>query len=261
VASFRIPVSAATRSRLPGVRGRVDLTDQHVRIRLGQHFVAIVPRRSIRSAEVVRTARWIAPGASAHHGGWVVHGRPGGAVTLRFKPAASVRANGSSARTHAVTVGVSDPEALVAALGHGPVRVVRYEAAGCIVVRDDGRVLALARRGEVRLPKGHIDPGETPAVTAVRELAEESGYDDVVLGSLVGSGPVAFDRVDGDGPVRIERTEHWYLARLVSERRAEQPEGDLDWERRWLAWDEAIATLTYDGERGWAERARSWVVG
>lgn len=31
------------------------------------------------------------------------------------------------------------------------------------------------------LPKGHIDPGETPATAAVRELAEEAG----VLGEIV----------------------------------------------------------------------------
>ena len=56
--------------------------------------------------------------------------------------------------------------------------VVRYAAAGGVVVRPEGEVLLLERpsRGEVRLPKGHIDPGETPLETARREIAEEAGF-------------------------------------------------------------------------------------
>lgn len=178
-------------------------------------------------------------------------------MELRLKPAASARANGSSVRTSKLVVGVEDAAGLVARLGHGTVRMVHYEAAGCVVVDGADRVLLLARRGEHRLPKGHIDPGESPQETAVRELAEESGYDDIEVLSLVGSGPVAFDRLDRDGPVRIERTEHWYLARLVSERTVPRPAGDQDWDRVWLPWDEALEELTYDGERAWAARART----
>jgi ADP-ribose pyrophosphatase YjhB (NUDIX family) len=254
---FRIPVSAATRSKLPGIRGRVEVTEKHLRIKFGVRFVGIVARSSIRSAAVTRTTRVSPPGASEHGGGWVVHGRAGGAVRLDFRPAAAVRVAGSSVRTSRVTVGVDDAAGLVASLGFGP-RLLRYESAGCVVVRDDGRVLLLARRGEVRLPKGHIDPGEVPEVTALRELAEESGLDDVELLSLVGSGPAVFDRLDADGaPVRIERHEHWYLCRLVSERTVERPPADQDWLLNWATWDEAAATLTYDGERAWATRAQA----
>ena len=55
--------------------------------------------------------------------------------------------------------------------------IVRYTAAGGVVVCD-GRVLVLRRssRGEVRLPKGHVEPGEVPQETALRETGEESGY-------------------------------------------------------------------------------------
>jgi hypothetical protein len=115
--SFAIPVGAATRARLPGVRGRIDVTPTHVRIRLGVLFVASVSRRSIRSAEAVRTARWMPPGASEHRGGWIVHAKPGAAVELRLRPAASGRANGSSIRTSTITVGVADAGALLSALG------------------------------------------------------------------------------------------------------------------------------------------------
>ena len=53
--------------------------------------------------------------------------------------------------------------------------IKRYETGGGVVVHE-GKVLLLDRpkRGEVRLPKGHIDPGETPEMTALRETTEES---------------------------------------------------------------------------------------
>jgi 8-oxo-dGTP pyrophosphatase MutT (NUDIX family) len=58
--------------------------------------------------------------------------------------------------------------------------------AGGVVFREqNGRTLFLVVSSSDGqswvLPKGHIDPGETPDVAAVRELAEEAG----VLGEIV----------------------------------------------------------------------------
>jgi len=52
-------------------------------------------------------------------------------------------------------------------------RAVRYTAAGGVVV-DAERVLVLRRpsRDEVRLPKGHIEKGESAQETALREVME-----------------------------------------------------------------------------------------
>lgn len=49
------------------------------------------------------------------------------------------------------------------------------EAAGGIVVDDAGRWLMMYRNGRWDLPKGHIEEGESSAVCAVREIAEETG--------------------------------------------------------------------------------------
>src|SRR5438034_2068804 len=58
----------------------------------------------------------------------------------------------------------------------GGKRVREYEAAGGVVVRD-GKVLLLRRpaRREIRLPKGHVEPGESRQETALREVREEGG--------------------------------------------------------------------------------------
>jgi len=86
--------------------------------------------------------------------------------------------------------------------------VVRYRAAGGVVV-DGERVLVLRRpgRGEVRLPKGHIDPGETPRAAALREVGEESGYADLEIVADLGTQTVEFD---WDGRHYV-RDEHYFL--------------------------------------------------
>lgn len=49
--------------------------------------------------------------------------------------------------------------------------------AGGIILLGDQVVLRRTPKSEYLFPKGHIDPGETPEQTAVREVAEETGLD------------------------------------------------------------------------------------
>lgn len=51
-------------------------------------------------------------------------------------------------------------------------------AACCLIVADDGKVLAVSRRDDPTafgMPGGKVDPGETPEEAARRELFEETG--------------------------------------------------------------------------------------
>jgi diadenosine hexaphosphate hydrolase (ATP-forming) len=60
--------------------------------------------------------------------------------------------------------------------------------AGGVVFNANGEVLLIAypesRGGGWSFPKGHIDPGETPEVAAVREVLEEGGVNAEIVGSL-----------------------------------------------------------------------------
>ena len=55
-------------------------------------------------------------------------------------------------------------------------------AAGGIVKNEEGAILMIFRRGKWDLPKGKLDKGETMKECAIREVREETGLKDVVLG-------------------------------------------------------------------------------
>lgn len=134
-------------------------------------------------------------------------------------------------------------------------RVVEYTAAGGVVVCGK-HVLVLRRpsRGEVRLPKGHVEPGESLPETALRETREESGYSGLVLGKNLGEQIVEFD-YKGKHHVR---TEHYYAMTLADED-VQVSQGESQFEPDWLTWDEALAALTFEPEREWVRRARQAV--
>jgi 8-oxo-dGTP pyrophosphatase MutT (NUDIX family) len=130
--------------------------------------------------------------------------------------------------------------------------VERYTAAGGVVVHA-GRVLVLRRpsRGEVRLPKGHVEPGETLPDAALRETCEESGYAGLILGDDLGEQIVEFDH-RGKHYVRTER----YFVMALPEDGAVVSASESQFEPEWLTWDEALSALTYEAEREWVRRAR-----
>lgn len=126
-----------------------------------------------------------------------------------------------------------------------------------MVIHAD-QVLLLDRpgRGEVRLPKGHRDPGETLAETALRETAEESGYADLEILADLGADKVAFQYQDKD----YLRTEHYFLMRLCSRAQIPRPQSDqAQFQPIWRPLAEAMALLTFDAERQVLAKAiRAW---
>ncbi len=137
-----------------------------------------------------------------------------------------------------------------------------HETAGGVVVDPSGRMLVIVRDiereghmvHEVRLPKGHIDPGETPEEAALREVGEESGYAALEVIADLGSCHSAFD-FRGK---HHERDERYFLMRLTDPRRGEpQPTGPEEalFHPEWLESAQAAAQLTYESEREFARRA------
>jgi 8-oxo-dGTP pyrophosphatase MutT (NUDIX family) len=121
-------------------------------------------------------------------------------------------------------------------------RSARVPQAGAIAFRKEGdRLTVLLVRSKKDptifvFPKGHIDDGETPEQTAVRETWEEAGVTGK-LGPRVGA-PLEFD--SGKELVSVQ----YFVLRATGDQPS--PEGR---DKRWLAIDEAIETLVYESSR------------
>jgi 8-oxo-dGTP pyrophosphatase MutT (NUDIX family) len=130
---------------------------------------------------------------------------------------------------------------------------VDYVAAGGVII-NDGQMLLLDRptRGETRLPKGHVDPGESHDETALRETIEETGYDDVEIVADLGERLIEFDNKGR----HYRRAEHYYLMRLLSDRQVPRtPKDEEQFRPYWVAMTDAVEQLTYLAEQEVAQRA------
>jgi 8-oxo-dGTP pyrophosphatase MutT (NUDIX family) len=106
----------------------------------------------------------------------------------------------------------------------------------------------LDRRGRLlwSLPKGHVEPGESEADTAVREVTEETGIRGRVVGKL---GTIDFWFV-ADGR-RVHKTVHHYLLVAVDPVHGlELSDADLEVsEVAWVSLDDVPNRLAHADER------------
>jgi 8-oxo-dGTP pyrophosphatase MutT (NUDIX family) len=119
---------------------------------------------------------------------------------------------------------------------------------GAIVVtvggNDDPRCLVVTAKrapADWLFPKGHIEPGETPEQTALREAKEEAGITGRVV-ERIGDTSFRFESAD----IHVE----FFLVECLGQ--ADASEGR---QRRWCTRDEALRLLTFANLRELLERA------
>lgn len=129
-------------------------------------------------------------------------------------------------------------------------------SAGGVVVRGDEVIVIVPTRRSAQghrvlaLPKGHVDPGETPAQAALREVREETGVEAEQIRRL-GDVRYFYQR---DGKRIYKRV----LFFLFAYRGGSLDDHDDEVEEaRWMPLAEAAQALTYAGEREMAARALS----
>jgi 8-oxo-dGTP pyrophosphatase MutT (NUDIX family) len=88
-----------------------------------------------------------------------------------------------------------------------------HSAGGVIV--EDGNVLLIQMQNLKRdkvwtFPKGHLEPGETPEQAALREVAEETGWDCEIISDLF-KAEYTFNR----GEDLVDKDVRWFLMKRV----------------------------------------------
>jgi 8-oxo-dGTP pyrophosphatase MutT (NUDIX family) len=107
-----------------------------------------------------------------------------------------------------------------------------------------------------QLPKGIVDPGESPEVTAVREVKEEGGVETERLG-LIETIEYWYRSVKNGKPVRFHKFVHFYL---LEYRGGDVSNHDHEVEEaRWVRFDEAVEMLEFKSEREVAEKAQAMI--
>lgn len=103
-----------------------------------------------------------------------------------------------------------------------------------------------------QLPKGVVDPGETPEVTAVREVREEAGIDTDLLAPIE---TIEYWYVGGQGGerVRFHKRVHFFLLLYRSGDVADHDSEVA--EARWVPIEQAVELLAFASERKVTERA------
>ena len=104
-----------------------------------------------------------------------------------------------------------------------------------------------------QLPKGIVDPGESPQMTAVREVREEAGIETELI-RLVETIEYWYRSVKYGKPVRYHKFVHFYLLEYKSGDVADH-DHEVE-ESRWVSIDESLELLEFKGERDVVEKAR-----
>ncbi|MEI6758501.1 MAG: NUDIX domain-containing protein [Chlorobium sp.] len=145
---------------------------------------------------------------------------------------------------------------LEAMKAESPSRIVRSDGithAGGVVFKGQGDGLefllveASKERSQWVLPKGHIEPGETPRESAVREVREETGHWARVVSWITD------DRLSGEQNAPLVQ---WFLMELVEEETEWPPENR---QFTWLSLSEAKIKATFPETVVLLEKARSGI--
>jgi len=135
--------------------------------------------------------------------------------------------------------------------------IVPELAAGAVVVDSDtGRILLLHESSEDRwcFPKGHVDPGESLGVAALREIQEETGLAAVTLGEELGE--VSYRFYDLAKAVNVHKTTVYYLGFTAGGKVRTEPIFD---QHEWAEVAKALQRVRYETDRRILELARPFL--
>jgi 8-oxo-dGTP pyrophosphatase MutT (NUDIX family) len=107
-------------------------------------------------------------------------------------------------------------------------------------------IISVGSERRWQLPKGLVDKGEKPEITAVREAREEGGVVSEVV-EHIETIEYWYAGIENGIRVRFHKRVHFYLLRYVS-----GDTKDHDWEvneARWVPIEDAAGQLAFDNEK------------
>ena len=128
-------------------------------------------------------------------------------------------------------------------------------SAGGVVINGHGMVLLINQNGTSwSLPKGHIDPGEQPLQSAIREIREESGITDLHFLRILG----AYGRYKIGKNTPEDKSEYKTLLFFLFKTKQNElkPQDPHNTEARWVHPDEVEALLTHSKDKAFYKSIR-----
>jgi len=127
--------------------------------------------------------------------------------------------------------------------------IIRKQDSGvdvCLILRD--------RHGPSvwNLPKGHVEPGETIEVAALREVQEETGLNGRVLSPLA---TIRYQFRPEGSTVMRNKVVHYFLMDYVDGSLSAHDREVV--ESRWMSMQDALCALAHENERNVLQKAQS----
>ena len=122
--------------------------------------------------------------------------------------------------------------------------------------RPDLAIVSVKPSLRWQLPKGIVDPGVTPELTALREVREEAGVETELI-QLIETIKYWYRSTNCGKPVRFHKFVHFYLLKYRSGDVADH-DHEIE-EAKWVSFDHAIEMLAFKSEREVVEKARGMI--
>ncbi|MCG1022944.1 NUDIX hydrolase [Sutcliffiella horikoshii] len=134
------------------------------------------------------------------------------------------------------------------------------KAVRAIVIRDGHILMVHSNKGDFKFPGGGVEQEETHREALIREVLEETGYADTLVGEKFGVFVETREDIFNHD-VLFEMNSHYYLCECRGEKVAQQLEGyeiEQGFTPKWILIEEAISqnelAQKLSGHNGWIER-------